>query len=129
MSKPNKAEMTDTEKIRYYFAKWEWFVIKWGWRFDVNYCESYEDMPSDASYSAAALAFSEWQYLTAQIYINIKKVSTMNDSDIEYMVVHELTHLLLAPMQDSVDNEEMSATTIARIIKSGLYNFDAERTE
>ena len=104
------------EKIRDYFKKWEWIVIKWGWKFDVHYRDSVEDMP-DKDTTTFAISFSDWQYLEANIYINIKKVSELSDEKIELIVVHEFTHLLLAPMRDDIENEEMSATTISRIIK------------
>lgn len=104
-----------TDKIRAYFKKWEWIVIEWGWKFDVHYCNCAEDMPDDASFNAAGITYSEWSYLSAKIYINVKKMSDLEDDHIEYAVVHELVHLLLAPFRD--DNEEMCATTIARVIK------------
>jgi len=113
--------MSDIEKtagkIRAYFKKWEWIVVKWGWKFDVNYCDCVEDMPEKASYRAAGITFCDWQYLEADIYINVKIASELSDEKIEYIVLHELTHLLLSPMQDTIDNVEMCATTIARVIK------------
>ena len=110
-----------TEKIRAYFKKWEWIVLKWGWKFDVNYRDSYDDMPEGTGEDAAAIVFAKWLYLQADIYINVKKVSSLEDKEIEYMVVHELTHLLVSPLQEDLDNAEMCVTTISRIFQMGNF--------
>ena len=104
------------KKLRSRFKKWSYLVEHWGWKFDVYYCDSQEDMPQPGEY-ADAITFMRWEYLEGSIYFNMKKLESKDDDELEYLVIHELSHFLLSPLQTSKNNLEISATMVARTIK------------
>mgnify|MGYP003494830787 CR=1 FL=1 len=109
--------MTLTKKIAKLFRKWSWLVTHWGWKFTVNYVACSEDMPDGAGASMSTT--SHHQYLQGLIWVNLKVCEGESDEMLEEMVVHELCHLLLAPMAQNPESEhekELTCTTIARCI-------------
>ena len=92
-------------------------VEHYGWKLTVCYCDSSEDMPPDASEGCAGYTVMRFKYLDATIYINLK--ATQDEHEIEYIVIHELCHLLTSPMMESSESTpvEYTVTTIARIIQ------------
>ena len=106
-----------TEKLRKYFHDWEWIVSHWGWKFSMNTCEGFDDMPDEADESTDAISFFNWPYLEGSIFFNLKKIAKKDDEEIEGIVIHELCHFLLAPMQRDKRDTEISVTMIARTLK------------
>ena len=103
------------EKAKQYIEKWRWIVEKYGFNIRITYCNSFDEMPEDVtSADTAGICYSSINYLDADIYFNVKKLSTLEDKTIEYAIVHELTHVLLSAMR--VDNEELSATMLSRVL-------------
>ena len=112
--------MEKTQKLfNRFFKKWSDIVDKYGWEVSVVYCFCVEDMPESLSYSCNAGTFSTFKYLEATIYVNLRRSEGLSPEKIEYIVVHELVHLLINPIQlDSVpiDGIEYVVTTIARAL-------------
>lgn len=93
-------------------------VKHYGWRLTVHYCDSMEDMPEEfQTESCAAGTVVHFKYLEASMYVNLRMCVHMNEEEIEYVVVHELTHLLVAPLQESSESTplEYTVTSLARI--------------
>jgi len=120
MKKQNKKLRT---KIRIHIDKWKWIVTWLGWRFDIYYVEKHKDMPDDTSRDKGvnASVYSNWSYLKAQIYFSLEKCMDYDDKELEEIVLHELTHILLDPLDGSTDSEvlEYCVTSVQRVL-SGL---------
>lgn len=111
--------MKTTEvKIRGYFDNWEWIVTHYGWKFDVHYCDGHTDMPGSATAEGAMITFANFKYLKANIYVNLDVCGNdLSDGTLEEFVVHELTHLLVSPIDEDVAETplEYTVTSIARV--------------
>lgn len=94
-------------------------VKHYGWKVTINYYDSMEDMPEGASYNCAGYTVSNFRYLEATIHVNLKRCEDMDEDEIEYVVVHELTHLLVSPLIESSDVTplEYTVTSISRILQ------------
>ena len=104
--------------------RWKYMVLHYGWKFDVYYHDSAEDMPEDATINCCAYTRADFEYLQASIHINLRKCQDLDKDTIEYIIVHELVHLLISPLRENSDstptiytNLEYTVTTIAQIIK------------
>ena len=109
---------TTKERFQKQFERWTYMIEHYGWKLTVYYCDSTEDMPDDHK-ECNACSIHSFQYLEASIYVNLRKCKDLDDEEIEYIVIHELTHLLVAPLQESSETTplEYTVTTLARIIK------------
>jgi len=114
MNAENNKKLED--KIRDYFKKWEWIVTKWGWRFDIFYYDTADDLSKkDRKEHPDACMFvdARFQYLKGGVYVILDRVDGLSDEEIEGLVVHELTHFLLDPIYN--DLWEYSTETISRL--------------
>ena len=114
---------TTKERLQEQFDRWAYMIEHYGWKLTVTYCDSVEDMPDDFTYEATAGTHHHFKYLEATIYVNLHRCEGLDDECIEYLVIHELVHLLVSPLQESSDVTplEYTVTSLARIIK-GLRN-------
>ncbi len=105
------------KKLQLYFKKWEWLVTHYGWKFDVFYCDNYHDMPRSAGEDTAMITYAKFRYLKGEIYVNLEICAKEDKEALEEMTVHELTHMLLSPIEEDapVDQMEYTTTTISRI--------------
>lgn len=112
-----KRDITNTFKKQ--FNRWTYMVHHYGWRLTMYYYECREDMPEGAGDDCVAFTVMNFKYLEAIFYINLKKAQDLSEEEIEYVVVHELTHLLVSPLQESseVTPLEYTVTSIARVIQ------------
>ena len=94
-------------------------VEHYGWKLTVCYCDGVEDMPGEFSGDAAAGTLVQFKYLEATVYVNLKRCEGIGESQVEYIVVHELVHLLVSPLQESSETTplEYSVTCLARVIQ------------
>ena len=77
-----------------------------------------------AQHSPACCA-SFWQYQQARISINSDCLESIDDADIEKIVVHEFMHIFLSEMRNNHkdgEHEERVATMLARAF-IGINNF------
>ena len=109
--------MTLKDRFNKQFKRWTYMIEEYGWKLTVYYCGSAEDMP-DGHEECQACSIHKFRYLEVSIYVNLRKCKDLDDKEIEYIVVHELVHPLLAPLQESSDETplEYTATSIARIM-------------
>lgn len=109
------------QRIRDYVDKWSWLVTNYGWKFDVTYCMTAEDMP-DGHRNVQACAIWQFEYLRANLYFNLRSVKDLDNADLEELVVHEITHLLLGAYDpEDATGKEYVTTTVARCFV-GLNN-------
>lgn len=115
--------MTDKEykaekaRINKYWDKWfraiglSWWTVDKIFERELN-----KDSPSQAATSS-----SNWQYRTACITFVVPVCAEQDDEKLENVVVHEMTHILAAPIQDFRDDQareitEYTVTTIAQAL-------------
>jgi hypothetical protein len=65
---------------------------------------------------------AEWEYRSATIRWYLGRTATLADTDLEITAIHELSHVLLAPMESHVKNRyteqaEFAVENTARLIK------------
>ena len=114
--------MTKNETMRLFkkhFKRWVYMIEHYGWKLTLYYCDSIEDMPERFDSECGAGTIAKFPYLEAAIYVNLKKSADLDEAEIEYIVVHELVHLLVSPLQESneVTPLEYTVTSLARIIQ------------
>lgn len=64
-----------------------------------------------------ARTYSDWRYLTARVSINYPVVKRMPEDELERLIVHELSHVLLDEMRNgSLEHEERVATSITNAL-------------
>ena len=104
-------------KARKAVKRWVWLVDWLGWNVTVYYVAQDEEMPDECSENATAITFCNFGYLSADIYL---KLSDLDKSNIDIVVVHELSHLLISPIDGEApqQNREYCATTISKVLVS-----------
>jgi hypothetical protein len=109
------------EKIQKYFDIWtEQLGLRW-WDITVHYfrepSEILENFRSDNNPDKLIPAFvnSYWNYLKADIYINLPEFVGMEEEHIEEIVAHELCHVLVSEMhEEGMRHEERVATILQK---------------
>ncbi len=107
----NKAHKQTRKEIRKYIKKWEFLVTHFGWKFDVIFCKNNNDMPSG---DCVAIVYPVFKYLKAKIYFDLDECATV---DIEAVVLHEIAHILISPVDKNDPDEESIeylTTTVSR---------------
>lgn len=112
MTKKQKRAMKRIKKV---VEDWKWIVTRYGWQFDVYYCRA-DEYPDEVSEGGTGIVYSQFQYLEGSIYFNLDKMKRFDERRIEDIVVHELVHLLLRPLQESEDNVEYTTQSVARVL-------------
>lgn len=98
----------------------KWVAKTWlgWWKIDVRGYTAYEYAKQDTEvdvHSSLALCESDWRYMTAVIKVNLDLLASVNEEDLEEIVVHELMHVILGEMHESgMAHEERVATFLAR---------------
>ncbi len=117
--------MKSSETLRLFkkhFKRWSYMVEHYGWAYTVYYHNSAEDMPEQFNYVCAAGTTADFKYLHASIHVNLRQCMNSDEHEIEYIIIHELIHLLISPLQVDEDiPKEYTVTTLARIMQ-GLRN-------
>ena len=114
--------MTSAEVLKIFkrqFKRWSYMVERYGWAYTVYYHNSSEDMPEQFNYECAAGTTVDFKYLHASIHVNLRQCVDLDEHEIEYIAIHELTHLLVSPLQESSEPTplEYTVTSIARIFQ------------
>ena len=111
--------MNTRSSIHKQFRRWVYMVKAYGWKLTVLYHSCGEDMPADASAECCACTLMDFKYLEASVHVNLKMCEDLDEHKLEYIVIHELTHLLVSPLQESseITPLEYTVTSIARILQ------------
>ncbi len=113
--------MTNAEILKLFkkhFKRWSYMVEHYGWKYTVYYHDSAEDMPEKFSYECAADTTADFKYLEASIHVNLRQCQDSDEHQIEYIVIHELTHLLISAMAETeIILLEYTVTSIAKIFQ------------
>ncbi len=116
-----KAFKKQRKRCRRHFA---WWIPRLGlgtWSIDVLYQREHDyRREHNVSTNSAMIAYVDWRYLDAAIYVNVARVRTMSDDELERAVVHELCHLLVHELRetrardDARDHEERVVSHLAK---------------
>lgn len=80
---------------------------------------------TEASRDVAGAADVNWQYRQADIYLNLEKLFSLTDQEIDYTIRHEIGHLLVNEMKEwehgnanrqAINHEERVVTDLAMIL-------------
>lgn len=109
-------------RIKRYIDKWMPAGFGW-WKIDIQYDRSAGEQSHEDQRSSAGQCSERWEYRMAQITFFLKTVETMDDEELEEVVVHELSHLLLGPVRDysteaNRQMTEFAVTSVARALIS-----------
>lgn len=117
--KTSKKEIALVEKrARSYFEKWSWIAERYGWEIDVKYREETRDMPRVRSViGSLAAALFDFGALHATIEFDLEYNLDQCDADIEDTVVHELVHVMLAPIYSTAYTEQSLEYTVVSITR------------
>lgn len=114
----NDKQFKDQKKrIESLIHKWFKPIGMGWWQVDFHY----ERERADQSPDTVGMTTSNWQYRTGDITFFLPTCSEINDDKLEEAVVHELTHILVSPLQDLSDDRarditEFTVTSIARAL-------------
>ncbi len=117
--------MTDKEyrrtrkRIRSFMNPWAKTIARW---FEINVYYAREGLSEEeVSADTAAYCSTKWEYRRASITFSMPKVLHIRDGELEVLVVHELSHVLVHAMRDfgkakrriAVKIEEQTVTLLA----------------
>lgn len=106
------------KRIKAAFKRWEHIVARWGWDYKVIYRDSTDEMPTGSMFNNMAVTTHDYSYLTATTFVNLKCCFDESDEDIELMVLHELVHLLIAPIKDECEeHREHVCVMVSRVLQ------------
>ncbi len=96
-----------------------WYRINFEWVRDHAY-----EKGSDRRDTAGECSAS-WQYREATVTFYLEKLAAFSDEVIEETIVHELSHVLIAPIQDfSSDNaSQMTEFTTTMVAKAVMWAY------
>ena len=102
------------EVIRGLVPKWIELLKLQNWSIDINYMQGHGEI-SDEGFRTHALCSSNWHHMTALIQFWPKDLRDETEEYIEYVVVHELLHVLVNEMrEEGIDHEERVVTHLAK---------------
>jgi hypothetical protein len=109
------------ELVKKYFDKWtEQLGLRW-WNITIHWYREPDDIlrlfksNSDTSKLVPAWVESYWNYLQADIHINLPEFVGMEEEHIEEIIVHELCHVLVSEMREGeLHHEERVATILQK---------------
>lgn len=125
----DKEYNTQKARIRILFKRWRSLLGLSGWQINHNFFDDtgyFQDKDASLNGESApgCLAFTtvSWEYLEASIFWNLPSILPLTDPELEDVLVHECTHILLKEMQawkscdcpHDMRHEERVCTTIAR---------------
>lgn len=109
-------------------------VDKWAPLMDLGHFEIanvfHDDLrgeEADDLESTAAATTTAWEYRSASITWYLPAVAAMTDEGLEQVVVHELCHVLLAPLKEAlkantIKVEELATENVARAVLKARSN-------
>lgn len=95
--------------------------LKWWHRIEFLYRDDRERFSSKSEATetqrpieSAMIVCVDWTRQWAEIEVNLPLVATLNDTELEHTILHELCHVMVSPMKDGTDDlEELVVTRLA----------------
>lgn len=116
------------EQVRELFQKWEFLVTNQGYSFDVEYYENHfvSGKMLDSSY-VTMQCWNNWQHKHARIAVNLESMKGESVRP-EWIVVHELVHILLGECEYPDEAmEERACSEIASAILQVSVQFNKNK--
>lgn len=105
------------ELLRRYIPKWIKLLKLQNWLIDIDYMKGDGEIGSDG-YRTSATCNANWDHLSALICFWPKALRESPKTYIEYVVVHELMHILVNEMRETgIKHEER---VVAQLAKSAI---------
>jgi len=110
--------VTQAQVIRLYkkyFKYWRhWFGLS-DWKINTTY-HTYLHAGRSGN-NVAATSNASWEYMDADIQVNLAVCSDFTEDEIEKVVIHELLHLVVNEMrEDDIKHEEKVVSMLSNII-------------
>jgi hypothetical protein len=105
------------KKRRRQIGRIERLIDKWATRLGLRWWHRIEfAYPAfKKSASTAMRTTVRWEYLRAEIEVNLRVCALLSDGDLEHIFLHEMAHILVAEMRDGDQkNEERTCTRLAQ---------------
>lgn len=114
------AQMAEVrERIRNIVTRWITPMgLNW-WDVEVKFV--YQAPLADSSFLTIARADVEWEYKLASITFYVPEMVDMEDKELEEIVVHEMVHILVAPIQQDDGNQQMTEFGITLLTDALLW--------
>jgi predicted SprT family Zn-dependent metalloprotease len=130
----NKQYKTIHNKIDAQIREWKSLLWLGMWTININYItkidqiKKYFPKKSDGSI-VLARTYSSWQYMTADIDINVPQWENLSDDEIRDYVVHELCHVLLDEMHNC-DKDPMHEERVATMLQTAfVWTYDNKNSK
>lgn len=112
----DKVAAQQKKRIEELAGKWlaPLHLDKWDVKFVLRYdAEEYLD-----DVKVAMSVHCQWQYMVAEVYVNLEEIIPLSDKELEEAFLHEMGHVFLNEMREwskkNVRHEERVATHLAR---------------
>lgn len=91
------------------FEEWtELLEMNW-WHLSLTRC----DAANDEDPGTAADTDAKWEYRQARIRVYLPAIANHSDDDIESIIVHELVHVLVSPMESLMKEKDTKLSEAA----------------
>jgi Zn-dependent peptidase ImmA (M78 family) len=102
----DKAAEAQKKRVDKYLKKWREAGFGW-WKIDVTWSRG------DHEDEAPATCYCQWEYRQAEITFYLPAIAKLTDEEVEGVVVHELSHLLVASVENYDDDNTRQKTEYA----------------
>lgn len=119
----NDAEYAATkERVMEVFERWRYPLGLNMWRLHMRWNRLDKPAGDGILARVAGEATPDWRYLEATVEWYLPVLEDMDDEELEYVVLHELTHVVLNEMRESageggIDHEERVVTQVAKVLQ------------
>lgn len=108
-TKPTEIHNSLWERIERIFTHWT-EVLELNWMHLVLYRS---DTSNSDDADCAADTSAKWQYRSAKITVYLPTVANHSDEDLEGIIVHELVHVLIHPMESLTKDKDTDQCELA----------------
>jgi hypothetical protein len=90
--------------------------LGWWQRLECNYYDKQDEFVKDNNRVCIMRTHIDWSRLWAEIDVNLPMVKQLDDKELEYVVLHELCHIMVSPMHSNkrIEIEELVVTRLAQ---------------
>ena len=121
---------SDAEKqVGEYFQKWAFLVTDQGYSFDILYFDNFLESGRLLSSEGTTMqCWSDWEYKRARIAVNLKVINEELGLRLEWIVVHELVHILQGDGEYEANSirERVCSEITSAILRASVKFIDAK---